>query len=87
MHGIKRGTAYQINQNLHTKGPVWQAGYYEHVIRDEKDLKWRLDYIHKNPLAAGLTENLGNYKFSSFRNYYHNDDSVFAVDRIMVKAG
>ncbi|MCI0530608.1 MAG: transposase [candidate division Zixibacteria bacterium] len=87
MHCIKRASAYQINQILHTKGPVWQAGYHEHVIRDEKDLKGRLNYIHKNPLKAGLVENLEYYKFSSFRNYYQDDDSVFEVDKILVKAG
>ena len=28
--------------------PVWQKRFYEHTIRDEKDYKSRLDYIHYN---------------------------------------
>jgi REP element-mobilizing transposase RayT len=30
--------------------PVWQRNYYEHIIRNEKDLKNITDYIHANPL-------------------------------------
>ena len=66
MHSIKRASAFQINQCLHRRGLVWQAGYYEHVIRDEKDLKGRLDYIHKNPLKAGLIKKLEKYKLTKF---------------------
>ena len=87
MHGIKRGSAFQINRNLNRRGPVWQAGYYEHVIRDEKDLKGRLDYIHKNPLKTGLVKDLDKYKYSSYRSYYLDDDSILAVDKILVEAG
>lgn len=30
--------------------PIWQRNYYEHIIRDEKDLKNKTDYIESNPL-------------------------------------
>lgn len=84
MRGIKRSSAFQINQNLNRRGPVWQAGYYEHVIRSTRDLKARLDYIHKNPLKTGVVKELEKYKYSSYRSYYFNDDSIFAVDKILV---
>lgn len=29
--------------------PIWQRNYYEHVIRDEIDLKNKTDYIEANP--------------------------------------
>ena len=87
MHGIKRGSAFQINRSLNREGPLWQAGYYEHVIRDSKDLKARLDYIHKNPLNTSLVKNLEDYPFTSYRNYYLDDNSILAVDKIFVEAG
>ena len=34
--------------NLHDT-PIWQRNYYEHVIRDETDLKNKSDYIEANP--------------------------------------
>lgn len=30
--------------------PIWQRNYYEHIIRDEQDLKNKTDYIEANPL-------------------------------------
>jgi putative transposase len=30
--------------------PIWQRNYYEHVIRNEKDLQNKMDYINANPM-------------------------------------
>ena len=30
--------------------PIWQRNYYEHIIRNEKDLQNKTDYIEVNPL-------------------------------------
>ena len=30
--------------------PIWQRNYYEHIIRNEKDLQNKTDYIEANPL-------------------------------------
>ncbi len=30
--------------------PIWQRNYYEHIIRDEKDLKNKTEYIKANPM-------------------------------------
>lgn len=29
--------------------PIWQRNYYEHIIRDDKDLQNKTDYIEANP--------------------------------------
>jgi len=34
--------------------PIWQRGFYEHVIRDEKELNKISEYIMNNP--SGWTE-------------------------------
>jgi len=31
------------------RGSIWQRNYYEHVIRDYRDLKEKRDYIAANP--------------------------------------
>jgi putative transposase len=33
--------------------PIWQRNYYEHIIRDEKDMQNKTDYIEANPLLWG----------------------------------
>jgi hypothetical protein len=30
--------------------PIWQRNYYEHIIRNERDLQNKTDYIEANPL-------------------------------------
>jgi len=38
-------------------GVVWQEGYFDHRLRDDErgeQLSLKIDYIRKNPLAAGL---------------------------------
>src|SRR5215207_6866056 len=33
----------------HTTTGIWQRNYYEHIIRDEKDIQNKSDYIDVNP--------------------------------------
>jgi len=47
---FKYHCAKQINLHRNTPGaPVWQRNYYEHVIRNEKDLENIRGYIKYNP--------------------------------------
>lgn len=51
VRAFKSFSARRINSLRKTRGvPVWQRNYYEHIIRDEKDLKAKRDYIMSNPL-------------------------------------
>ncbi len=47
----KYQTSKIINQIRNTIGmPVWQRNYYEHVIRNEKELNQTRQYVINNPL-------------------------------------
>lgn len=48
---------------------VWQRRFYEHLIRNEKDLYNHLDYIHYNPVKHGYTRNVKDWKYSSFEKF------------------
>jgi putative transposase len=51
IRSYKSAVSYRINLMRGTDGiPVWQRNYYEHIIRDEKDLQNKTDYIEANPL-------------------------------------
>ncbi len=55
---FKMNTAKSINQMRNSEGrPVWQKNYYEHVVRNEKDLRSIQEYIINNPLQWELDEN------------------------------
>lgn len=48
---FKMNTAKHINEIRKTPGtPVWQRNYYEHIIRNEKELTRIREYIINNPL-------------------------------------
>lgn len=51
---------------------VWQPRFWEHLIRDEEDLRRHLDYIHFNPVKHGLTANPGEWEASSFQRFVGN---------------
>ena len=52
--------------------PVWQKRFYEHTIRNEKEYKTRLDYIHFNAVKHGYVEVVKDWKYSSFRKFVKN---------------
>jgi len=50
IRSFKSAVTKGINEMRNTPGaPVWQRNYYEHIIRDEKDLAQIREYIIQNP--------------------------------------
>ena len=47
---------------------IWQRKYYDHIIRDEKDLHRHLDYIHFNPMKHCHVKPI-DWEFSSFKKF------------------
>lgn len=57
---------------------VWQRRFYEHTIRNEKELYRFLNYIHYNPIKHGYVKQTIDWKPSSFHKflkmeYYEKD--------------
>ena len=51
VRGFKSFSGRRVNELRGTFGiPVWQRGYYEHVVRNEEDLNRIREYIEGNPL-------------------------------------
>ena len=48
---------------------IWQRRFYEHTIRDEKDLQRLRDYVHYNPVKHGVAESAAAWKYSSFDRF------------------
>lgn len=53
-------------------------------IYSEKFFNQKLAYIHDNPLKAGLATNLDDYLWSSYQNYYLNNDSLIEIDYLEI---
>lgn len=50
MRRLKSRSARAINAARATTGPVWQAGYYDHHVRDDEDLSAQAHYLIANPV-------------------------------------
>jgi putative transposase len=48
---------------------IWQRRYWEHLIRDERDLRHHVDYIHFNPVKHGLAMRVADWPYSSFHRF------------------
>jgi len=71
MQSLKWFTAKEANKILNRKGKFWQHESYDHVIRDDKELRRLVEYLLNNPIKAGLTDDPYNYKWS-----YYNPEFI-----------
>lgn len=67
MQQVKGNSAFKIQKIRHERGDIqagqalWQAGYYDHALRKEDDLRKFARYIVANPLRAGLVTKIAEY--------------------------
>jgi len=47
---------------------LWQRRYWEHLIRDARDLRAHLDYLHYNPVKHGHVARVADWPFSTFHS-------------------
>jgi REP element-mobilizing transposase RayT len=50
----KKFSARQINAGLKRRGALWQAEWFDHIVRDRERLEKFRVYILGNPAKAGL---------------------------------
>ena len=64
VRGFKTFSSRRVNEIRGVSGiPVWQRNYYEHIIRNEKDLDEIREYVINNPIKWDLDdENPRNIK-------------------------
>ena len=51
------------------KRDLWQPGYHERILRDDEATEAVVRYILENPIRAGLTNGLGEYRFAGSEAY------------------
>lgn len=51
---------------------LWQRRFWEHTIRDDRDVERHADYVHYNPVKHGLVSRVSEWPFSSFHRYVRN---------------
>ena len=64
---IKAGFSRALPGRRKGEGSLWQRGYWEHTIRDERDYAAHMDYIHFNSVKHGLVADPADWPYSTFR--------------------
>lgn len=60
---------HKIERNERGETNIWQARFWEHVIRDDDDLQKHIDYIHFNPVRHGHVARVADWPYSSFHRH------------------
>jgi putative transposase len=69
MAKFKQYSGYAFSQQHHLA--KWQKDFYDHIFRQEEDLRTPMVYILNNPIRAGLCE--------SWDDYLYKGSTVFDV--------
>ena len=48
---------------------IWQRRFWEHLIRNERDFRHHVEYIHFNPVKHGLVRQVSDWPHSSFHRF------------------
>ena len=68
-NALHRDDWMSASKRKYREGTVWQRRFYEHVIRDERDLNAHMDYIHYNPVKHGLVARVADWPYSTFHRW------------------
>ena len=63
MSSFGKFTAIELNKLQKRQGSVWQRGFYDHCIRNEKSYIEILRYILENPVRKGYVDKPDNWPF------------------------
>ncbi|MBS3784519.1 MAG: transposase [Anaerolineae bacterium] len=83
LHSVKRNCTLNFKKAHGITGSfsLWQDRFWDHVIRDERDLEDHVDYVHWNPVKHGYVLHPEDWAQSTFlhwrdRGYYDLDWGV-----------
>jgi putative transposase len=93
MHGWKRMSSFRIrswyrdHQSHYFEGfgegdRFWQPKYYSFPIYSRQKLEEKMEYIHLNPVRAGLVEKAVDWRWSSARWYEQHRTVGVPIDWI-----
>jgi len=78
---IKTAITLGIARTRAEHWPVWQARFYDHILRTRREFEETLAYIHANPVTTGLVEEPLGWKWSSARWFIDGTGPV-EVDKV-----
>jgi putative transposase len=89
---VKKSSTTGINVRRREGGGLWQERFFDRALRTVREYHEKVEYIHLNPVKAGLVQRPDDWKWSSARDYTgtvqepEGEGSPIPVDRINLPA-
>lgn len=75
---LPRVESRSANRQNRGESGVWQARFWEHLIRNDHEYSIHMNYIHINPVRHGLVKSVQHWSYSTF--YKHVSLGVYPHD-------
>jgi putative transposase len=90
MEAIKVGATRRINRSRQERGVLFQPRYFDRALRTVREYHEKVEYIHLNPVKAGLVRCPEDWPWSSVHDYTGTlnhapvTPSGLSVDRVLL---
>ena len=61
VNGLKRSISVALGAT--NKRPLWQPGFFDHVLRNDESYVQKWAYVQQNPVRAGLVDAVAEWRY------------------------
>ena len=88
MQAVQQAFTRSFNGRHKVYGPLWQGRYKAKLVQKPRHLEQLIIYVHNNPSAAGVVEDLGEYEWTGHREVLRRSgQSLLDVDEMLLVFG
>jgi putative transposase len=87
MQLVKGGYSHSVGETGKASLEIWQPGFTDYRVRDHSDYLKHREYVHQNPVHAGLCAAPEVYPYSSANPAYELDEYVLVQRGAAALAG
>jgi putative transposase len=69
MKSVKQSSTGAVNQFRGADGELWQPRFFDRALSTVKEYNDKVEYIHLNPVRAGLVGRPEDWRWSSYNEY------------------
>jgi len=69
MKSVKQSSMRAVNRRRGSEGELWQPRFFDRAVRTVKEYNEKVEYIHLNPVRAGMVSRPEDWRWSSYQEY------------------
>ena len=82
---VKMSSLILINRWRGEHGELWQGRFFDRALRTVREYNEKVEYIHLNPVKAGLVRRAQDWRWSSKRRGPQNRRSALCVSVVLLR--